>query len=108
MQLPEDGRPACITELEALAGCARGLTSQNDTFFADLGDDDEQQELESTVAAMDAARAHPQAVALREAILTSLRRCVEVWAEDYAISDVRETSLRFNDLILMFASHFLS
>ncbi|KAH7096895.1 ARM repeat-containing protein [Auriculariales sp. MPI-PUGE-AT-0066] len=84
--LPEDGRPACITELEALAGCARGLTSQNDTFFVDEGDAEETNEMERSIATMEAARVQPRAAALRDAIMTSMRKCVTVWAEDIAVS----------------------
>jgi hypothetical protein len=88
IQLPEDGRVACIIELEALAGCARGLTSQNDAFTVDLGDEEDQKALADANARMDAARADPRMVALRETVAGALRRCVELWAEDTAISDV--------------------
>ena len=32
-QLPDEARLLCLNELQALTGCAKGLTSQNETFF---------------------------------------------------------------------------
>ncbi|KZV82789.1 ARM repeat-containing protein [Exidia glandulosa HHB12029] len=81
--LPDEARLLCLNELQALTGCAKGLTSQNETFF----DADEDDEVTANNERMERARAHPDIVKLREAITLALSRTVDIWSTDATIAD---------------------
>lgn len=85
-----------MNELQALTGCAKGLTSQNETFFsADEEDDDN--DVAAERERMERARSHPDMIKLRDAIALALSRTVDVWSTDASVSDVRVVVSSFAD-----------
>ena len=74
-----------MQQLETLTGVARGLTRVGDSLLA-LDDSPDAQEASQ---AMDRARADPRVVKLREALLSAIRRTVELWSTDATVCDVR-------------------
>ncbi|EJD43963.1 ARM repeat-containing protein [Auricularia subglabra TFB-10046 SS5] len=81
---PDEARLLCMNELQALTGCAKGLTSQTDLW---LDGEDEDGELEKERESMTQARADPRMVALRDAVAQALSRTVDVWSTDAGVSD---------------------
>jgi hypothetical protein len=83
-QLPDEAKALAVQQLQTLAAVARGLTRTNESLLIFDDSPDIQKELEQ----MERAREDPRVIRIREAILDSIRRCVELWSTDAGVSNV--------------------
>lgn len=95
-QSPEEARVACVAQLRALSGCAKGLTN-NLSPLAALGvTDEEEQEI---MATMEIARADPLMVDLRSKITLALRLLTSIWSADAEVGEVCPAHLDLRDVV---------
>ncbi|KAG8848646.1 hypothetical protein FRB96_001053 [Tulasnella sp. 330] len=81
---PEEARNACVSQLRALSGCAKGLTNNVAPLVAISISDDE--ELEQ-VRDMEVARADPLMVELRIRITGVLGVATNIWSADAEVGE---------------------
>ncbi|KAI0341153.1 ARM repeat-containing protein [Trametopsis cervina] len=81
-QLPDEARALAYQQLQIITGVARGLTRTNDSLLVFDDSSDVREESER----MKRARADPRTVQLRESILDTIRKTVELWSTDATIS----------------------
>ncbi|KIJ41891.1 hypothetical protein M422DRAFT_68108 [Sphaerobolus stellatus SS14] len=81
-QLPEDARNLCLQELQALTGCARGLTSSSDPLLSFSEDAEEVQ-----MRIMEQARQDPRVVKLRDDMFVALSQAMQLWSTDMELAD---------------------
>ncbi|KAG8959657.1 hypothetical protein FRC03_007658 [Tulasnella sp. 419] len=91
-QLPEQARLVCISQLQALSGCAKGLTNNVDALFdfdAETSGPTEEEKLEI----LNQARQEPVITNIRDRIVQQIGKALEIWSTD------AETSEALSDLI---------
>lgn len=84
-QLPEEARNVAVLQLQAITGCAKGLTRPSDVLFSyDESDTAAAAEMEK----LRRARNDPRIVTLRETIIQALQSLMLQWSTDATTADV--------------------
>ncbi|KAG8982393.1 hypothetical protein FRB93_008149 [Tulasnella sp. JGI-2019a] len=81
---PEEARSACVSQLRALSGCAKGLTNNMAPLVAMSISDEEELEL---IREMDIGRANPLMLELRTRITGVLGIAINIWAADAEVCE---------------------
>lgn len=75
---------ACVTTLQALSGCAKGLTSNSD--LLDLHTSPESEAASDAIAV---ARTDPRLIDLRRKVVEVLTLTMSIWSADAEVGEVR-------------------
>ncbi|KZT01812.1 ARM repeat-containing protein [Laetiporus sulphureus 93-53] len=82
-QLPDEARLLIMQQLQTISGVAQGLTRTPDSLLIL----DESPDTQEEAKRMRLARDDPRMVKMRETILDAIRRTMQLWSTDAAISD---------------------
>jgi hypothetical protein len=88
LQAPDAAKTIAMQQLETLTACANGLTPSDEDMF-----DLEPEETASTSRALETCRQDERLVKLREGILQTVSKVIEIWGADVEVASVSPDSL---------------